>query len=623
MYISNGKNPEAWKEKTLLSECRKECPLLYEGVSDFMCLVDSNFVLRGISPSVEQISGHKSEKLTGKTIQEANILRPKSMEEALSVLKDTFSTGRAGERKVEFVNKDGGENLYIISSYPIIKDDDRVDTALFIVREAINRRESEICLTCESCVLNRIIKNDANKIMVLNKNGQTVFISKRVREIIGLPKENDAEIRHNTSENYFADFDGVPVPDERMPFNQVMDAGKAVYGMRFVSNQDTGRQVFLEVSGAPLMDESGEIEGVVLNFDDITAYQNIAGDLQIRNDAIETSINAIAFADLQGNINYVNQSFLEMSKYDSKEDIFGKPLFMFAHNEREAKRILDKLLKSEDWIGDLVARRKDGSLFEVHLSATLVKDKAGEPVCVMGTFEDISENMKMQNIINQSEKLSSLGQLTAGLSHELRNPLAVISSCAQLCLDTMDLSDKLEENMKTIYQNSTKANELINGLLKFARPSEMIWRPVKINEVVKRMLRLAKMEAHSFQVTVDTHFRERMPRITGDEGKLGQVFLNLFMNAFQAVSTKGKIIIQTRALKSKGLIEVNVIDDGPGIPKEYRHKIFDPFFTTKDSGTGLGLSIAHTIVMQHKGIITSGHKKGQGTIMSVKLPIDQ
>jgi len=84
------------------------------------------------------------------------------------------------------------------------------------------------------------------------------------------------------------------------------------------------------------------------------------------------------------------------------------------------KRILDKLWKYGNWIGDLVARRKDGSLFEVHLSATLVKDKAGEPVCVMGTFEDISENMKMQNIINQSEKLSSLGQLTAELSHELR-----------------------------------------------------------------------------------------------------------------------------------------------------------------------------------------------------------
>ncbi len=620
MYIYNGENAEGLEEEVLLSKCKEECPLLYESVTDFMCLVDSDCVIRGISPSVEQILGYKSEKLIGKTIQEASILRQESMEETLAVLKDIFSSRRVSEKKIDLINKDGVEHSYIIRSYPIVKDD-RVDVAFLVVCKAITCRVSERCLTCESCILHSIINNSANKIMVLNKNGRIIFISKRVREIMGLPKGDNAEICYNTSENYFTDLDGVPVPDEGMPFNRVMHSGKAVYDMHFVHNQANGRQVYFEVSGSPIMDESGEKEGVVLNFGDITEHQSIIDDLLIRNDAIESSINAIAFAGLEGNINYVNRSFLKMWKYKRKEDVLGKSFFMLWHNEREVKRVLDKLWEYGNWVGDMVAKRKDGSLFEVHFSVNVVKNRSDEPVSIMSSIEDISEKVKMQNIINQSEKLSSLGQLAAGLSHELRNPLAVISSCAQLCLETMDMPDRLKENIQIIYQNGMRANELINGLLEFARPSEMIWKPVNINEVVKRMLQMAKLEANSFQVTVDIQFQKKLPEITGDEGKLGQVFLNLFMNAFQAVSTKGKITIQTLLLESKGLIEVNVIDDGCGIPDEFRQKVFEPFFTTKDYGTGLGLSIAHTIVEQHRGSITFGLGQG-GTKISVRLPTD-
>jgi PAS domain S-box-containing protein len=265
-----------------------------------------------------------------------------------------------------------------------------------------------------------------------------------------------------------------------------------------------------------------------------------------------------------------------------------------------------------------------------------IKTKAGEkrhmnisesrPSFIHGTFLsaiDFTEQEKIKQSLMQSEKLSSLGQLAAGLAHELRNPLAVISSCAQFCLDNMSLAHPVNENLQMIYRSSQRASELINNLLEFAKPSHMEWGLVDINELVTRMWHMAELEATPFQISFEKQLKEGLPKIMGDADKLGQVFLNLFLNAIQAISSKGKILVKTHFLPSNRMVNVKVIDDGHGIPKDYRLKIFDPFFTTKDCGTGLGLSICHSIVQQHKGSITIDNDNKHGTTVSVRLPVSQ
>ncbi|MDO9529707.1 MAG: PAS domain S-box protein [Syntrophales bacterium] len=490
-----------------------------------------------------------------------------------------------------------------------------------IGQDITDRKQAEEQLLHKHHIIDRIMKASPAGIMMMNAEGHIISISNRTEEMLGLSKEEIIQIPHNSPKIRFADTDNEPIPDEYLPFTRVIAAGETIYGMHYAFQQPDGKRVFLSVNGAPVLEESGEISGVVLTLGDITDHKQMMEDLKIRNDAIASFINAIAFTDLYGNITYVNPSFREMWGYDSEEDILGKPYLSFWHKEEEAGKMLNSLRRNQGWIGELVALRKNGSLFDVHLSVSTVKDESGKPVCIMGSFVDISEKVKMQKILAQSDKLSSLGQLSAGLSHELRNPLAVISSCAQFCLDTTELPHKVKENFQMIYRNSQRASDLIKELLEFAKPSEMVSKPVNINELVTRMLHMANLEAHSFHVTVNTHLGERLPEITGDEEKLGQVFLNLFMNAIQAISANGTITVRTRVLESRDLIEVNVIDDGPGIPEEYRQKIFEPFFTTKDGGTGLGLSISYTIVKQHRGSITAGSEGRRGTKMSVRLPI--
>jgi len=265
--------------------------------------------------------------------------------------------------------------------------------------------------------------------------------------------------------------------------------------------------------------------------------------------------------------------------------------------------------------------RRDGSLFALHVSASMVSDAEGKPICIMASFVDITEKREMEEAMLQSEKLSSIGQLAAGLAHELRNPLAVISSCAQFCTENMELEPAVNENLEMISRSVQRANKLINDLLAFARPSRLEWKEVDINELVSRTWNMAKLEARPFDTEFVLQLDERLPRIVGDEEKLGQVFMNLIQNAVQAIAGKGRITLQTQVLRTQHQVEINVIDDGPGVPGDYRYKIFDPFFTTKDAGTGLGLSICHSIIQQHKGSISMECDDVSGTKFCVRLPV--
>lgn len=354
---------------------------------------------------------------------------------------------------------------------------------------------------------------------------------------------------------------------------------------------------------------------------DVTETRRREEALRIKDAAVATSISGIGFADLQGNLTDVNESFLRSCGYENNSQVLGKPILDFFKNRNEGLEIINTVHDSGGWVGEITLKRKDGTFLDVQVSVSLVKDEGGEPISMMASFIDITEQKRTSSALVKTEKLSSLGQLAAGLAHELRNPLAVISSCSQFCMDNMKLERQVNENFQVIYRNAQRASNLINELLNFARPSKLEWEEVDINAITARMLNMAKLERKSFHIDFVPLLEKRLPRVRGDREKLGQVFLNLLQNAIQAISENGKIVLQTHYVESEGVVEINVIDDGPGIPGDYRHRIFDPFFTTKDGGTGLGLSISHSIIEQHNGSIAVEPGDDGGTRVSVRLPV--
>jgi signal transduction histidine kinase len=159
--------------------------------------------------------------------------------------------------------------------------------------------------------------------------------------------------------------------------------------------------------------------------------------------------------------------------------------------------------------------------------------------------------------------------------------------------------------------------------LDYAKTSVLDFKPVNLNRLLLVIWKMSELESAPCQVAFDARLEKDLPEIMGSQENLERVFLNLFMNAIYTISKKGKVIVETRLLPSGDTVEIKVTDDGPGIPPEQQERIFEPFYTTKESGTGLGLSICQSIIQQHKGDISIQSTPGQGTTVTVRLPVLQ
>lgn len=227
----------------------------------------------------------------------------------------------------------------------------------------------------------------------------------------------------------------------------------------------------------------------------------------------------------------------------------------------------------------------------------------------------------------QSEKLASLGHMAGLVAHEVRNPLTAIKMRVHSLQEELAASVSSQDDVEVIRQEIERLERIVQNFLDLVRLPEPNIQPLSLHEVVERAAELLKpnFEEHAIRVTIN--WPETLPSIQGDAEQLEQVFLNLFLNAIQAMPEGGAIGIAASWVKGRtepdGSIEVAVNDTGPGIPKALRDKIFDPFFTTKANGIGLGLSLAKKVVEQHQGVIEVQDRNGSGTAVTIRLPAKQ
>ena len=219
--------------------------------------------------------------------------------------------------------------------------------------------------------------------------------------------------------------------------------------------------------------------------------------------------------------------------------------------------------------------------------------------------------------VKRADRLSAIGQLAAGLAHEIRNPLASIDGAAEVLDAAGDQPELRKETVSIIRKECARLNRLLTSLLDFARPRRPEWRDVDLSKVLDTVIDLV---SHSAGKGIQFHEEkdERVPTLLGDEEQLTQVILNLTLNAAQAMPEGGDVWLTAR--KEDGGLMIQIRDEGAGIPEENLDKIFDPFFTTKETGTGLGLSVVHQIVTQHGGTVTVARNQDKGTTFSLFFP---
>lgn len=394
-----------------------------------------------------------------------------------------------------------------------------------------------------------------------------------------------------------------------------------------------------------------EIQSLAESFDSmgfslqklISELRAAEADLSEQRRLLKTILDAtpefVCLQDRNSVYRAANRAFCELVGR-AEEEIIGKtdgdlfPPSRAATNRDEDRLILQsgKPLTKEDAI-----RRKDGKRW-LHVVKLPVQDADGQVVGLLYSARDITELKEVQERLVQIQKMEAVGQLTAGIAHEINTPLGIILGYAQLLLEEVPPGSQIHTDLSTVERQAKISKKIVSDLLGFSRRTESVMAPLDVNETIGNVLSLVEHTFGLNRVSLERRFETGMPTVLGDKEKLQQAMMNLVNNAFDAIGEDGVIVVSTRYDARTEEVAISVADTGCGIPSHLVDKIFEPFFTTKaGKGTGLGLSVTFGIVKDHGGRIEvrspvppgsspdvqAGVIPGRGTLFKIYLPVQK
>ena len=368
---------------------------------------------------------------------------------------------------------------------------------------------------------------------------------------------------------------------------------------------------------------SGERFYTVLIAKDITDQKKRELDYLRYSNVIQHTVNPIQITDASGKMIYVNPAFETASGY-SKEELIGRnPRILNSgrHPRDFWKSVWEYIMSRKVWVGEVENRRKDGSPFHTELVISPIVDGNDHIVGYLGAHRDITEQKILEQQLVRSQKMESIGTLAAGIAHEVGNPLTSISSLVQVIQRTT-ADSFAKEKLELIKDQINRIARIIRDLVDFSRPSAYVVKPTDVNRVVREALNIVQYGKKVKDIAFTLELADDLPSLAVVPDQLAQVFINILMNAVDALEGKpGSIWIGSRANEEH--VEVLVKDTGKGIAPDDREKVFEPFFTTKavGQGTGLGLWVSYGIVESFGGEIEVESESGRGSTFKIKLPL--
>ncbi len=365
---------------------------------------------------------------------------------------------------------------------------------------------------------------------------------------------------------------------------------------------------------APLEGEMGQI-GEAINHMTCSLL-----NAQTLNQNIMHSIaDGVITVDIDGNITSANKSAEVLTGYTSAE-IVDKPYKeIFCEGKHFNSLLLDTLATGASYIGVETDYPVKNRSIHISISTSRLKDSTDQIIGAVVVFKDLTEQHRLQEQVLRAERLASLGEIMAGVAHEIRNPLTAIKGFVQY-LQVADTETERKEYMPVIIKEVDRVNRVIETLLYFSRDCKANYKPMDMNDLIEETLVLVKNTGTRHRLEFKLQLAAALPWIEGDAEQLKQVLLNLLINAVQAIPDQGTIAIETWQ-EQAGAVQVRITDTGPGIDEAELSKIFDPFFTTKAAGTGLGLAVVQRIMNAHNGRLDIQSEVGQGTAVTLEIPV--
>lgn len=370
--------------------------------------------------------------------------------------------------------------------------------------------------------------------------------------------------------------------------------------------------------GTSVKRPSGELGEVA---DAVNAMaEALRGALSLNGNILNSIADGVIAIDVKGQVTSINPAARRMMGLENRPDVIGLPYRdLYAPDAAFASVLLDTLDSGREHIGVPLDCPLPDQTLHVNVSSSSLKDPSGTVIGAVAVLKDLSEQHRLQKQIMRADRLAALGELVAGVAHEIRNPLTSIRGFVQY-LETGGTQEEWQRFAPLIIRQVDSLNRIVTELLEFGRHRPAQVGPVRLNDLVRELTVLAGAKAAT-RICLD--FADDLPVVNADGEALKQVVLNLLINAVQAISDTGTVTIATAFAPGADEVTVSVRDDGCGIAAEDLEKIFDPFFSTKPTGTGLGLAVVHRIMDAHRGTITVDSTRGVGTTVMLRLPLAQ
>jgi PAS domain S-box-containing protein len=383
-----------------------------------------------------------------------------------------------------------------------------------------------------------------------------------------------------------------------------------------ISYEEVNENGTFQTSVNPVFNYRGKCTHVIVSAQNVSAKKQADEIIIFQASLLEQVRSVIIATDIAGNIVYWNK-FAETFYQWKANEVFGKKfteVYIPPAKKKEAKNNIAIVLREGYWEGESINKTKDGREVIMHNVLTLITDKKGKPVGIIGISNDITEKKELENQIARLDRLNIIGEMAAGIGHEVRNPMTTIRGFLQL------LTEKEDNHQKRAYFNMMikeidRANSIITEYLSLAKNKMIHPKLQNLNTIITNLIPLLKADA----AILDKHIIDELDEIPDlylDEREIIQLILNLVRNGLEAMPLSGRVIIRTFQTEENVMLAVQ--DEGEGIAPEVLEKLGTPFITTKEQGTGLGLAVCYSIVARQKAKIEV-QTSSAGTIFFVKF----
>lgn len=610
---------------------------IFEGFKDMIFVTDSQGRFLDLNPAGVELLGlsSKSEALAGMNIREI-FSDPYDWEKfQLAAEAEGFA------RNLEMtVKKKGGGRLPVLLTGIVRRNQEGKITGYEgFVTDISERKRSEQELLREKKTTEGILEGLPIATFVIDRNHRITHWNRACEELTGCSRQEMIG-----AYSYWLPFYSHEGPSmASLVVEQNFKALEKLFGSKSLKRSPNlpvafeayeyfpnfrGRERYFYNTVSPIYDEKGQIQGAVQAIVDLTEREQLARELKNSEEKfrqlVESSLDGIILhRDLK--IVYVNQAGVAMFGYENAREMLGRDLSELVElpSQAPASQRLLKLLRGgpRPRVFEIKGVKKDGARFDLEV-ISFPTTYGGQPAS-QTHVRDITHKKQLEEHLIRTEKLAALGQLAAGVAHEINNPLGSILVLSYLLLEDLDKERPEWAQVEKIVQEATRCKEIVQGLLEFSRYMPAKMTPLNLNEVVEKVLSLVQDHLLFQYIEVVKNLDHGLPPVLGDKNRLEQVFINLLMNGGEAMEGMGRLVVSTSLTPDGDMVKIRFQDSGPGIPESHLSRLFDPFFTTKQvgRGVGLGLSISYNIIQKHLGRIYVEETGPQGTTFAIELPV--